>query len=164
MNIQALVQEFHETFGHPVALTPGLISKERAAFRVSLIEEELQELKDAIEAAGLGVGDGYYTTLVKAKKNDKFLTSGQITACKPFLDREIEAIKPPIIVALGSAAIKHFLPATKGSTAGMIGTSTFNTDLDANIVCGLNPAQIIFNPDKSEDLLKVFQAVAEILS
>lgn len=121
-------------------------------------------VKDAIEAAGMSVGDGYYTTLVKAKKNDKFLTSGQITACKPFLDREIEAIKPPIIVALGSAAIKHFLPATKGSTAGMIGTSTFNTDLDANIVCGLNPAQIIFNPDKSEDLLKVFQAVAEILS
>lgn len=53
MNIQALVQEFHETFGHPVALTPGLISKERAAFRVSLIEEELQELKDAIEAGDL---------------------------------------------------------------------------------------------------------------
>ena len=53
MNIQALVQEFHETFGHPVALTPGLIPKERAAFRVSLIEEELQELKDAIEAGDL---------------------------------------------------------------------------------------------------------------
>ena len=58
MNIQALVQEFHETFGHPVALTPGLISKERAAFRVSLIEEELQELKDAIEAGDLvEIGD-----------------------------------------------------------------------------------------------------------
>ena len=123
-----------------------------------------KEIKDALEKAGLAVGDGYYTTLVKAKKNDKFLTNAQISACKPFLDREIEAIKPPIIVALGSAAIKHFIPGTKGSTAGLVGTSTFNTDLDANIVCGLNPAQILFNPDKADDLVKTFQAVAEILS
>lgn len=123
-----------------------------------------KEIKAALEAAGLAIGDGYYTTLVKAKKNDKFLTNSQIAACKPFLDREIEAIKPPIIVALGSAAIKHFVPGTKGSTAGMVGTSVFNKDLDANIVCGMNPAQIHFNPDKAEDLVKTFMTVAEILS
>ena len=123
-----------------------------------------KEIKDALEKAGLAVGDGYYTTLVKAKKNDKFLTNAQISACKPFLDREIEAIKPPIIVALGSAAIKHFIPGTKGSTAGMVGTSVFNKDLDANIVCGMNPAQIHFNPDKADELVKTFMTVAEILS
>lgn len=123
-----------------------------------------KEIKAALEAAGLAIGDGYYTTLVKAKKNDKFLTNSQIAACKPFLDREIEAIKPPIIVALGSAAIKHFIPGTKGSTAGMVGTSVFNKDLDANIVCGMNPAQIHFNPDKADELVKTFMTVAEILS
>lgn len=121
-------------------------------------------LRDAIKASGLEVGDGYYTTLVKAKKNDKFLTSAQITACKPFLEREIAIIKPPIIIALGSATIKYFMPSHKGGTGGLVGTSTFNTDIDANIVCGINPAQILFNPDKMEDLLKTFATVVDILS
>ena len=43
------VAEFHKTFNAPILDTPQIPSKERAALRVSLLQEELDELKKAIE-------------------------------------------------------------------------------------------------------------------
>lgn len=120
-------------------------------------------IKAAIKEAGLSVAHGYYTTLVKAVKEGKFLTPAQITACSGFIAREIEIVKPPIIVALGGSTIKHFVPGHKGSVAGLAGQSIFNKDVDANIVLGMNPAAILFNEDKMDELIATFKTVAEIL-
>lgn len=121
-------------------------------------------VKQAITKAGLGVSEGYYTTLVKAKKSDKFLTNAQINGCSKFLDRELELIKPAVIVALGSAAIKRFVPGTKGGTSELVGKAIYDPALDATIVCGINAQQIGFDPDKQEILDAVFAQVADILS
>lgn len=43
------VAEFHRTFNAPILDTPQIPSKERCALRVSLLQEELDELKKAIE-------------------------------------------------------------------------------------------------------------------
>lgn len=43
------VAEFHNTFKHPIKETPGIPHRDRANLRVSLLAEELQELKQAIE-------------------------------------------------------------------------------------------------------------------
>jgi len=43
------VKEFHKTFDVPVLKTPEIPSKERCELRISLIQEELNELKEAIE-------------------------------------------------------------------------------------------------------------------
>ena len=43
------VSEFHETFKAPILETPQIPSKERCDLRVSLLKEELNELKQAIE-------------------------------------------------------------------------------------------------------------------
>jgi predicted HAD superfamily Cof-like phosphohydrolase len=43
------VTEFHETFGAPVLDKPQIPSKDRCELRVSLLQEELNELKEAIE-------------------------------------------------------------------------------------------------------------------
>lgn len=42
------VAEFHKTFNAPILDTPQIPSKERCDLRVSLLQEELNELKDAI--------------------------------------------------------------------------------------------------------------------
>ncbi len=43
-----MVAEFHRVFQHPVLEEPQIPSAERAALRVALLEEELEELKEAI--------------------------------------------------------------------------------------------------------------------
>ena len=43
------VAEFHTTFKHPVVEAPAIPSEERCKLRVSLIQEELNELQEAIE-------------------------------------------------------------------------------------------------------------------
>ena len=49
MNYIKLVEEFHNTFVVPVLETPQIPSKERCDLRISLISEELDEMKEAIE-------------------------------------------------------------------------------------------------------------------
>ena len=43
------VAQFHETFKAPILDNPQIPSKERCELRVSLLQEELNELKEAIE-------------------------------------------------------------------------------------------------------------------
>lgn len=43
------VSEFHRTFGHPILDEPTIPSENRCKLRVSLLAEELDELKEAIE-------------------------------------------------------------------------------------------------------------------
>ena len=121
-------------------------------------------VKAAIKDAGLSVGDGYYTTLVKAKKpkDQKFLTNAQLNGCRQFIERELELIKPSVIVALGSNTIKHFIPGAKPSE--LAGKAIYDAKLDATIVCGLNPIQVVMDASKIDVLAETFNKVAEVLS
>lgn len=47
------VAAFHETFDLPILQEPVIPSKERCQLRINLIEEELNELKEAIESNDL---------------------------------------------------------------------------------------------------------------
>jgi uracil-DNA glycosylase family 4 len=129
-----------------------------------LVGDGADYIKAAIKDAGLSVSEGYFTTLVKAKKTDKFLSNSQLNGCRQYIDREIELIKPAVIVALGSAAIKHFVPGIKGSTADMVGKVIYDPNLDASIVCGINALQCCFDPKKADVLSGVFEKVAEVLN
>jgi predicted HAD superfamily Cof-like phosphohydrolase len=53
MNYIKLVEEFHNTFGAPVLDKPQIPSKDRSELRVSLLQEELNELKEAIKNSDL---------------------------------------------------------------------------------------------------------------
>lgn len=122
-------------------------------------------LKAALKDVGLNPNDGYYTALVKSQrtKGSKSLTTEQINGCSGYLQREIEAIKPPVIVAMGAAAIKFFAPSVKGNPSDLIGKTIFDPKLDATIVFGFNPAQIFFDPSKVTLLQTVAAKVADIV-
>ncbi len=47
------VAQFHQTFGAPILAEPAIPSPERCGLRVSLLAEELDELKEAIAANDL---------------------------------------------------------------------------------------------------------------
>ncbi|GIV33004.1 MAG: hypothetical protein KatS3mg031_0539 [Chitinophagales bacterium] len=47
------VARFHKTFHHPIKETPGIPSPERCQLRLTLLEEELSELQQAVEAGDI---------------------------------------------------------------------------------------------------------------
>jgi predicted HAD superfamily Cof-like phosphohydrolase len=49
MDYIKMVEEFHRTFKAPILESPQIPSKERCILRVDLLQEELDELKQAIE-------------------------------------------------------------------------------------------------------------------
>ena len=53
------VSEFHETFKAPILESPQIPSKERCDLRINLMQEELNEIKEAIENGDLvEISDG----------------------------------------------------------------------------------------------------------
>lgn len=130
-----------------------------------LVGQNADYVKACIQDAGLVVGEGYYTTLVKSRKpsGEKFLTNEQINGCKKFLEQELDLIKPPVIIALGSAAIRYFAPDVKGGVSDLAGKSTYDSKREATIVFGFNPAMIYHNPTMLDTLKEVFTKAAECL-
>lgn len=120
-------------------------------------------VRAALTEAGLGIGDAYFTSVVKACKSDKQLTNEQINGCSNFLNREIELLKPPVIVALGASAIRHLVPDAKGNWQELAGKTVFSTKLDATIVMGFTPGMIYHSADRQDDLNEIFKKVAEIV-
>ncbi len=123
-------------------------------------------LKAALKDAGLSPNDGYYTALVKSvrTKGSKGLTTEQVNGCSGFLDQEIETLKPPVIVLMGSASIKHFAPSLKANPSDLIGKVVFDPKRDASILFGLNPAQVIFDMSKVAQLELVAQKLVDLIN
>ena len=117
----------------------------------------------SLSAAGLKKKDCYFTTTVKAEKNAKQLTNAQIIGCEGFLNREVELLKPAVIVALGGTSIRHFLPNIKGSISELTGQVHYVKDLDASVICGITPSMIYFDGNRQNDLDDVFVEAANLL-
>lgn len=97
------VKEFHKLFGQPVLETPQIPSKERCKLRIELIQEELNELKEALEnedivATGDALSDityvvnGTYHEVGLAKCAEELFTevqnSNMSKACKNLAEAE----------------------------------------------------------------------------
>lgn len=122
-----------------------------------------QYMKVAIEHAGVPFENAYFTGLVKAKKEDKYLSAEQITKCSKYLEKEIEVINPDVIVALGSASVRKFVPDVK-KMAEANGQSFYDPKTKRTIICGINPAQVCIEESKVYDLVKTFTKLKEVLS
>ena len=120
-------------------------------------------LRTALKAAKLTQHKCYITSLVKAPREGKQLENAQINACAPFLRREIEALKPTVIVALGGQIIRHLGKDVKGGFMELCGQVHFNAEFDANIVYGLNPQIIYMRPEHQEDLNRVLKIAADLM-
>ncbi len=123
-------------------------------------------VKALLADRGLKFSSGYYTALVKSAKPkaQKVLSNEQINGCEGFLKREIELLKPPVIVAMGSNAIRWFSPGMKGTPSDLAGKAIYNKDLDATIIFGLNPGMVHHDPSKASLIELAFDKLAEVLN
>lgn len=128
--------------------------------------ESASFLKAALLDSGLSANDGYFTTLVKAAKpaGEKMLSNESINACSDYLKQEIEILKPPVIVAMGSNAIRFFAPGVKGTPSELAGKVIYDPKLDASIIFGFNPAQIAFDASKGKLLLNIAEKINELIN
>ncbi|AMB48372.1 DNA polymerase III subunit alpha [Methylobacterium sp. AMS5] len=119
-------------------------------------------IKAALDAADLQRQDAYWTALIKRPKEGKQVSPKEITAYSPYLMKEIEILKPPCIVLLGSSTVRHFIPDFKGKASEFAGEVVYSKALDANLVIGFAPGEIFFEPAKQAKLDEVFAVAASL--
>lgn len=113
-------------------------------------------LDSMLAAIGLRRGrEVYIANVVKCRPpNNRTPTPEEAAACAPYLDRQIELIRPKLIVALGKAAAMRLL-ATEASIASLRGR--VHRYRDTPLVVTYHPAYLLRSlPEKAkawEDLL-----------
>jgi DNA polymerase-3 subunit alpha len=121
--------------------------------------------KEALKSAGLQISDGYYTALVKSKKpKGGKLDNDMINGCSDFLRREVELLKPAVIVAMGSASIRHFAPDVKGGWAELLGQSYYDAKLDATVLFGMNPSMVYMDSSKQRLVDQVAKQLFDLVT
>ena len=135
-----------------------------------------RELDKALEAVGIDRADVYITNVVKHFKFEergkrrihKTPTRGEINACLPWLNAELEIIDPKVLVLLGATAGKALL----GSKfkLGEVRGKPIESDLAGFVTATAHPSSILRAPDDEaryaarEQFTDDLRVVAEALS
>ena len=70
-----------------------------------------QFLNELLLSIGLNRENVYITNMIKCRPpNNRDPLPGEIQACKPYLDRQLEMISPKIVVTLGRYSFARFFP------------------------------------------------------
>lgn len=68
-------------------------------------------LDELLASIGLKREDVYITNMIKCRApNNRDPLPGEIEACKPYLDRQLEMIAPRVVVTLGRYSFSKFFP------------------------------------------------------
>ncbi|MCP1540013.1 DNA polymerase III subunit alpha [Methylorubrum extorquens] len=119
-------------------------------------------VQEALDANDLGRADAYWTGLLKRPKAGKQITAAEIATYAPYLQREIELLKPPVIVLLGSTVLRQFIPDFKGKASEAAGEVVYHKELDANLVIGFSPGEIFHDSSKQAKLNEVFEVASTL--
>ena len=127
----------------------------------------LDELLTHIDVKREGV---YITNIVKDRpQENRDPTEKEIEIYGPFLDRQIEILKPKVIAALGRYAMgyimqKFGLGEQMESISKMHGRS-FDTEASygpIKVVCLYHPCVAVYNPNRLEELKKDFEVLKNL--
>jgi uracil-DNA glycosylase family protein len=128
-------------------------------------------LDKALEAAGIDRGDTYVTNAVKhfkwlpaegrgKRRIHQKPNAGEIRACHPWLDAELAAIAPAVIVCLGATAAQALLGAafrvTKQRGVPLAHPS------GARIVATIHPSAILRAPDSETRSVEMARFIADL--
>jgi DNA polymerase len=119
-----------------------------------------QLLTKMIEAIDLKREDVYIANVVKSRPpGNRAPEADEVKACIPFLFRQIEAIRPKLIVALGNPAMQALLDTKIGITKMRGQLQDYPRVSAIKVLPTFHPAYLLRSPDKKreawEDLKKV---------
>lgn len=102
-------------------------------------------LNNMILAMKIDPIDVYICNACKCRPpNNRRPTHQEINSCRPFLDKQIELIKPKIIIALGNSAAESLLGSGEGIMKRRLKEFFYN---NTPVKCTLHPAACLRNPE-----------------
>ena len=105
--------------------------------------------------------DVYITNVVKCRPPDnRDPTPKELLICSDYLDKEIDSVKPKIIIPLGRFASKYIVEkfGLKFTTISKMHGKLLRVN-DITIVPMYHPAYAVYNPNNKSILLKDFEAI-----
>lgn len=123
---------------------------------------QFEAISTALNIAGITKEEGYWTGLMKTPKEQKEITTPELALNLPLLQRELQLLKPEIIVLMGPDVIRQFAKDVKKPSEA-IGQSFYDAEYDTTFIIGMNPGMIYFRPEKQKDLNSVFEKVATMI-
>ncbi len=122
-----------------------------------------QLLTRIINAMKMKRSDVYIANIVKCRPpNNRNPEPDEVLACKPFLMKQIEIIRPRVICALGSVAFQNLME-TKASISKFRGTLYPWRD-EIFIIPTFHPAFLLRNPKKKREVWEDMQKIMAFLS
>ena len=122
-----------------------------------------QLLTQWIEHVGLKREDVYIANIIKCRPpNNRDPESEEIAMCTRFLDAQVDAIKPKVIIALGRFAA-NYLAGRKGASMAVLRQDRLYYDSESKIpvIATYHPSYVLrkdggFDPEKSENYKAIF--------
>jgi uracil-DNA glycosylase len=120
-----------------------------------------QLLNNMISAMGLKREDVYIANVVKCRPpSNRTPEKDECDTCSPFLMRQIDVIKPKVIVALGAVAAKNLL-AMNDSMANLRGR--WYDFRDSKLLVTYHPAYLLRDPRQKKEAWKDLQMAMKYL-
>lgn len=118
-----------------------------------------QLLTKIIEAMGMTRDQVFICNVLKCRPpNNRPPAPLEVAHCRPFLKRQLEIIKPKVIVALGNHAVKALLQTEQGISQLR---GTFQKYEGIPVMCTYHPAYLLRSPGEKrkvwEDMKKVMK-------
>jgi len=121
-----------------------------------------QLLTKIIEAIGLTRGDVYIANVIKCRPpGNRNPEPDEVEQCEPFLFRQIDTIKPKVIVALGKFAAQCLLK-TETPISRLRGQEFAYRD--AILIPTFHPAYLLRNPSSKREVWEDMKRVRDILN
>lgn len=122
-------------------------------------------LNTMLEAAGMSREDVYITNIVKYRPpNNRDPLPAEKAAFLPYLLRQLEIIKPKVVVTLGRHSMEYFLPAAKiGEVHGTPHEVLFQGQ-PLLVIPLFHPAAALYNGGLRQTLVDDFIKVPELIS
>ncbi len=119
-----------------------------------------KELDKLLLEAGLRREGVYVTNVVKCRPPDnRRPTSAEADACDPYLQRQLNLIRPAIVVLLGDSALRRFLPnESLGKAHG-----TLFVELRFSLFPTYHPAAMMYNRGLQTIIVEDFKKLKKIL-
>jgi uracil-DNA glycosylase family 4 len=121
-------------------------------------------LNEKLQEVGLRREDVYITNVVKSRPpGNRKPTKDEMMGCLPYLRKEIEIIKPKLIVCLGSTALEGLLGKNLPITRHRGQVFDYPYDRNIKVFLTYHPAYVLRNPQADKEFTQDIKKVVELL-